>query len=312
MKIQPDITVLLPVYNEEENVMPVYAAVTGILKSLSGITYEVVFADDGSTDRTLSKIKMLAAEHEDVFFISFSRNFGKDHALMAGLQHCRGKAVITMDADLQHPPALIPEFIEHWKKGFDVVYAYREEKNQHAGFMNQLFSRFFYTLINKLSDVQLENGISDYRLIDRKVTDVLINMKEDNPFFRGLLKWVGFKQMPVPYEPAERQNGVTKYNMKALLKLAIHSITSFSTKPLTYAIYVGFFFSLASVLYVPYALYSYFTDVSISGWASTIVTIAFFGGLQLMIMGIIGIYLGKVFIQAKGRPSFIIAESNFK
>lgn len=311
MESIPTISVLIPVFNEQENIIHVYDAVCNVLNALPAVVYEIVFVDDGSTDNTLYVVKKLATERASLYYLRLSRNFGKDNALMAGLQHCRGKAVITLDADLQHPPDLIPEFIKHWQEGYEVVYAYREEKNKHAGFRNQFMSRMYYAMINKLSDVHMENGISDYRIMDRKVIDTLIKMKEDNPFFRGLLKWVGFKQKAIAYQPDARKNGVTKYHMRSLLKLGLHSITSFSTKPLTYAIYLGFIFSLSTLLYIPYVLYSYFSHIAISGWTSMIVTIVFFGGVQLMILGIIGLYLGKVFMQAKQRPLFIISESNF-
>ena len=307
----PSISVLLPVYNEEGNVALVYSSAAAVLNSLPAITFEIIFIDDGSSDQTLNEVKGFAEKNTNIRFISFSRNFGKDHALMAGLRYCRGNAAIMLDADMQHPPGLIADMIKYWQEGFEVVYACREEKNRHAGTVNQLASRFFYSLINRLSDVKLENGISDYRLLDRKVVNALIQLKEDNPFLRGLVKWVGFKQKALAYTPAERTHGVTKYRFSSLLRLGLHGITSFSTKPLTYAIYIGFFVSLASILYIPYVLYSLFIHAAISGWASTIVTIAFFGGLQLMILGIIGLYLGKVFMQAKERPAFIIRESNF-
>jgi len=305
------ITVLLPVYNEEANVLPVYMALKKIFSGIPQYNYEIIFADDGSQDNTLSVIKKIAFLDHHVFYVSFSRNFGKDNALMAGLQHSTGDALITIDADLQHPPELIPELIKWWDRGFEVVYTFRKNKNKHAGIFNQFSSKLFYKAINSLSDVHMENGISDYRLMDKKVVNSLINLNENNPFFRGLLKWVGFKQKGIPYTPNPREKGETKYKTSALLKLALQGITSFSTKPLIFAIYLGFFFSLTTVLYIPYVLYSIYIGVAISGWASTIVTIVFFGGMQLMIMGIIGLYLGKVFMQVKERPQFIISESNF-
>lgn len=308
----PKISVLLPVFNEELNIEPVYTALDNIFNALPGYRYEIIFADDGSSDNTIRLIKQIAERDSRVFYLSFSRNFGKDNALMAGLQYSTGDALITMDADLQHPPAMIPELIDWWQQGFEVVYTFREDKNEHAGIFSQFTSRLFYKTVNSLSDVNLENGIADFRLMDRKVITSLVNLNENNPFFRGLLKWAGFKQKGIPYKPGARQLGDTKYSTSKLVSLALQGITSFSTKPLEFAIYLGFFFSFASLLYIPYVLYSLFTDVAISGWASTIVTIAFFGGLQLMILGIIGLYLGKVFMQVKQRPQFIISETNFE
>ena len=202
---------------------------------------------------------------------------------------------------------LVPMLVED---GYEVVYVYRENKNEFVGAFNRITSRLFYKLMSKLSDVKLEDGLSDYRLIDRKVINILRDLHEDHLFFRGLIKWVGFRQKGISYLPKERHSGSTKYNKKSLIKLALHSITSFSTKPLVSAIYLGFTFSLLSLLYIPYVVFSLIYENAISGWASIIVTIVFFSGLQLMILGILGMYLGKVFMQGKQRPHFIIRETN--
>lgn len=303
------ISVLIPVYNEENNLLAITKAIQIVFQNIEQ-DYEIIFVNDGSSDQSINILKKIALDANNIFFISFSRNFGKDIALLAGLQYAKGDAVITIDADLQHPPELIPELINHWISGNEVVYTYREEKNIHAKKINQISSKLFYKLINNLSNVKLEEGIADFRLIDRKVVDVLNNLHEDFPFFRGLVKWVGFQQKGIPYIPNPRESGETKYNNKALLQLALQGITSFSTKPLTIATYLGFSFSLLSLLYIPYVLFSLWFEHPISGWASMIVTIAFFGGLQLMILGIIGMYLGKLFMQSKERPHYIIKESN--
>ena len=256
------------------------------------------------------KIKELAASDTVVLYISFSRNFGKDYALFAGLRKSSGDAVITMDADMQHAPSLITTLVTQWENGYEVAYYYRERSNTHAGSLSKIFSAGFYKILNTLSDVKLENGISDFRIMDKKVVMSLAAFNEDTIFFRGLVKWVGFKQLGLPYNPEERSSGKSTYKTKMLFKLAIHSITSFSTKPLTIAIYLGFIFSLISILFIPYAIYSKYIGDAVSGWASVIVAIAFFGGLNLMILGIVGLYLGKTFIQGKGRPLFIVRETN--
>ncbi len=304
------ITVLLPVLNEKDNIVTIYTAVKDIFASLPTYDYEIIFIDDGSTDDTLKKIKQISATDTHVFYISFSRNFGKDNSLAAGFKKSTKDAVITMDADLQHAPSLITQLIHNWENGYEVVYYYRESKNQHASSLSTMLSSAFYKTLNSLADVKIENGISDFRILDKKVVQVLAAMNEDSLFFRGLVKWVGFKQLGLPYNPEKRKSGATSYKTKMLFKLAIHSITSFSTKPLTIAIYLGFVFSLLSVLYIPYAVISKFYGVAISGWTSVIVTIAFFGGLNLMILGIVGLYLGKTFMQGKGRPQFIVGETN--
>lgn len=304
------ISVLLPVLNEEENVGKITSLIQDVFHQVEQCNYEIIFVDDGSSDNTLSEIIALAHFDPCIFYISFSRNFGKDRALLAALKQSTGDAVITMDADLQHPPALISQLIQEWEKGYEIVYYYRAEKNRSRGFVSQISSKVFYKVINLLSEVKLENGLSDFRLINRKAVNALLLIPENNPFFRGLVKWIGFKQLGIPYTPGSRYKGNTSYNVKSLLSLASHGITSFSTKPLNLAIYLGFFFSLFSILYIPYAIISKLSGYAVSGWASIIVTIAFFGGLNLMIMGIVGIYLGKTFMQGKQRPHYIISETN--
>lgn len=304
------ISIVIPAFNEEENILPIAGMIADVFEKLPGYDYEIIFVDDGSNDATSDILKSLSAGKQNIFYINFSANFGKDNALIAGLRYVTGDAAITIDADLQHPIAFIPEFIEWWQKGFDVVYTYRNEKNKHAGFSSRIASRLFYNTINSFSDVQMEDGISDFKLIDKKVVNVINNLPEDRPFLRGLIKWVGFRQKAIGYEAEERYAGSTKYNKMKLLKLAVQGLTSFTTKPLSFAIYLGFFFSATSLLYIPYVLLSLYFHLARSGWASVIVTIAFFGGLQLMILGIIGLYLGKTFIQGKHRPRYIIKSTN--
>ncbi|WP_074417649.1 MULTISPECIES: glycosyltransferase family 2 protein [Hydrotalea] len=305
------ISVIIPVFNEELNIPIISNSIAAIFEQLP-FEYEIIFVNDGSADNSLQALKEAEKTNKNIFYISFSRNFGKDNALLAGFDYAKGDAVITMDADMQHPPELIPKLIELWQQGNAVVYTYREEKNEHAQKMNQLSSTLFYRLINHLSDVELEDGIADYRLLDKKVVAILNNLHEDRPFFRGLIKWVGFQQTGIPYTPHARAAGTTKYNHKALVRLALQGLTSFSVKPLNIAIYLGFSFSALSICYVPYVVYSLWYGKAISGWASTIVTIVFFGGLQLMILGIMGIYLGKLFIQSKQRPKYIVDETNIQ
>ncbi|RTL56913.1 MAG: glycosyltransferase [Sphingobacteriales bacterium] len=305
------ISVIIPVFNEELNIPIISNSLAAVFETLS-FEYEIIFVNDGSTDNSMKALKEAEKTNKNIFYISFSRNFGKDNALLAGFDYAKGDAVITMDADMQHPPELIPKLISLWQQGNAVVYTYREEKNEHTHKMNQLSSTMFYRLINHLSDVELEDGIADYRLLDKKVVAILNNLHEDRPFFRGLVKWVGFQQTGIPYTPHARAAGTTKYNHKALVRLALQGLTSFSVKPLNIAIYLGFSFSALSICYVPYVVYSLWYGKAISGWASTIVTIVFFGGLQLMILGIMGIYLGKLFIQSKQRPKYIVDETNIR
>lgn len=305
------ISIIIPAFNEEKNVSVIANAIANEFAQLSNYHYEIIFIDDGSKDNTAKALKELATSSNHIQYILFSKNFGKDNALSAGLKYAKGNAIVTIDADMQHPPEMIAKMIEIWQQGNEVVYTYRQQKNEYASGVNNIASSLFYKTVNKLSDIELEDGTADYRLIDRKVVDVLNALPENEPFYRGLVKWVGFNQKSIAYTPNERNFGTTKYSKKALAKLAMRGITSFSTKPLNFAIYLGFAFSALSLLYIPYVLLSlYFGWDTISGWASIIVTIAFFGGVQLMILGIIGLYLGKLFMQSKQRPLYIIKETN--
>jgi polyisoprenyl-phosphate glycosyltransferase len=204
---------------------------------------------------------------------------------------------------------LLPELLSLWEAGNDVVYTIREDE-KNVPFVKRKTSNLFYTILNRLSSIELEKGTADFRLLDRKVVNVIREIKEYDLFWRGMVKWLGFKQASVEYAPAQRASGISKYNFKKMLELALKGITSFSTKPLTIAIYLGFICSFGSLMYVPYAIWSFLYGHAISGWASVIVTIAFFGGIQLMILGIIGMYLGKLFMQSKQRPHYIINETN--
>jgi dolichol-phosphate mannosyltransferase len=271
--------------------------------------YSITFVDDGSNDGTVETLKETALLNNKVFYISLSRNFGHQNALKAGLDLSDADAVISMDGDLQHPPELIPELIKHWEAGNDIVYTIRKD-HQEIPMMKRKTSNMFYNLMNRLSDIELEAGTADFRLMDKRVVNICRTFNEMDLFWRGLVKWIGFTQVGIEYEPAERKFGESKYTYKKMMQFALRGITSFSIKPLSIAIYLGFTFSILSLLYIPYTIYALFFGHAINGWASVIVTIAFFGGLQLMILGIIGMYLGKLFIQSKQRPHYVIKESN--
>lgn len=302
------ISIVIPVCNEEANVSLVASALQKVFASLPYI-YSIVFVDDGSTDGTVAELKRLTALSPEIFFIALARNFGHQNALKAGLDFVDGDAVIMMDGDMQHPPDLIPELIDRWNQGFDVVYTIRRD-HKEIPLMKRKTSNMFYNLINNLSDIELEQGTADFRLMDKKVVEVFRAFKETDLFMRGLVKWMGFQQVGIEYDPAQRVKGKSKYTLKKMIRFALQGITSFSTRPLYIAAYLGFVFSLLSLLYIPYIIFSYYFGHAINGWASMIATMAFFGGLQLMILGIIGMYLGKLFMQSKQRPHYIIRESN--
>ena len=302
------ISIVIPVCNEEANVSIITVALKNIFSGLS-YPYTITFVDDGSTDGTLNEIKKIAAENSHVFFISLARNFGHQNALKAGLDMADGDGVIMMDGDMQHPPDLIPEMIAQWEAGYDIIYTIRKD-HKEMPLMKRKTSNMFYNLINNLSDIELEPGTADFRLMDKKVVEIFRAFTETDLFMRGIVKWMGFNQIGIEYDPAQRTRGKSKYTLKKMIRFALQGITSFSTRPLYIAAYLGFIFSLLSLLYVPYIIWSIYFGHAISGWASVIATIAFFGGLQLMILGIIGMYLGKLFVQSKQRPHYIVKESN--
>ncbi|MCZ2224261.1 MAG: glycosyltransferase family 2 protein [Chitinophagales bacterium] len=302
------ISIIIPVCNEKSNVPLMVNAVCDVMNNLS-YNYSITFIDDGSNDDTAYVIKEISQQNDKVFYIVLSKNFGHQNALKAGLDLSGGDAVISLDGDLQHPPTLIPTLIKYWEEGNDIVYTIRKN-HQELPMMKRKTSNWFYKLMNNLSNIEIEAGTADFRLMDKRVVEVCRNFSEMDLFWRGIIKWVGFKQIGIEYEPAERKFGTSKYTYKKMMQFALRGITSFSIKPLVIAIYLGFTFSILSLLYIPYVLFSLYFGHPISGWASMIVTIAFFGGLQLLILGIIGMYLGKLFMQTKQRPHYIIKESN--
>ena len=302
------ISVVIPTFNEEGNIEILYQKIAEAFEQITHSNFEVIYVNDGSSDGSLDKVKQLSQIDSRVKYISFSRNFGHQNALKAGLDNAQGDAVISMDADLQHPPALIPEMIRLWQEGNEVVYSIRKD-GKELSFLKKMTSKLFYKIVNYLSDTKLEEGTADFRLLDRKVVNALRNYNESNLFFRGIIPTLGFKQIGIPYHPHERFSGTTKYSFSKMLKFALTGITSSSAKPLYFSIYLGVFFAFLAFLYGVYAIYiSIFTDDAVLGWTSLIASILFIGGLQLIMMGIVGVYLGKLFTQSKNRPNYIIDE----
>jgi len=304
------ISIVIPAYNEEKNISFLIEQL-GETLSNTNYEYELIFVDDGSRDNTLNEIKFNAAMHSNVYYVELSKNFGKDHALKAGIGLAKGDAVITMDADMQHPPEMILTMLRFWEDDYDIVYTYRKNANPHAKKYQKATSKLFYKGINMLSDIQLENGTADFRLMDAKVVKQLKAIDEYEIFLRGIIKWTGFKQIGLPYIPSKRHTGEVSYSFFNLVKLAVSSIMAFSARPLYVVTGIGLFVSALAILYIPYVLISYFAGYAVSGWASIMATIAFFGGLQLLVLGIIGVYVGKIFMQSKHRPNYIIRSTNF-
>jgi dolichol-phosphate mannosyltransferase len=297
------ISIIIPAFNEEGNIKPIKKEID---KYLKGKKYEIIFIDDGSYDDTLVRLEELSKKDNRVKWLSFSRNFGHQIALKAGIDSAKGDCVISMDADLQHPPHLIPRMIEKWKEGYDIVYTIRKSENKNKSFKN-ITSVLFYKIMTKISGLEIPEGAADFRLIDRKVADVVKKFNENDVFLRGLFFWLGFSSVGISYSPQKRFSGKTKYSLRKMIKLAITGITSFSVRPLRLATYLGSFISIVAFFYGVYAIaIRIFTKQAILGWSSLLASILFLGGVQLLMLGIIGEYLGKLFIESKKRPNYII------
>ncbi|MBS7563097.1 glycosyltransferase family 2 protein [Mucilaginibacter sp. Bleaf8] len=304
------VSVVIPSFNEEGNIEVLAMRLIQVLKA-TPYEYEVIFIDDGSSDGTLRKLQSIGDIDPNLYYLELSRNFGHQNALKAGYDYADGDCIISMDSDMQHPPDMITQFLEKWEEGYDVVYTLREYQDEATIFKTKT-SDLFYKMINSLSDTKLEKGTADFRLIDRKVANVLSSLNESGLFIRGLIKWLGFRQYAISYQCDARFSGKSKYNLKKMVKFAVQGITAFSVRPLYMATGIGLFFSLLATLYIPYILISYFTGHVVSGWTSILATIVFFGGIQLMVLGIIGMYLGKLFMQSKQRPNYIIRSTNLQ
>ena len=302
------LNIILPAYNEYGNINPIYNEIVVALSSCK-YDYEILFVDDGSTDDTLSQIKNLANADPKVKFIELSRNFGHQNALKAGMDATNADIMIMMDCDLQHPPSLINELLKNYELGYEIVRTHRVD-HLSAGFFKTKTSNLFYKILNKLSDITLEQGSADFRLISGSAITQLKSFNEFDLFYRGLIKWMGYKQISIEYKAEERYTGVTKYTYNNMISFGLKGFTSFSSKPLYFAAYLGFFFASMSIMYIPYIVYTFYVGTEVPGWASVIATIVFFGGVNLMILGIIGVYLSKLFAQSKNRPHYIIKGSN--
>lgn len=302
----PNISIVVPCYNEEENIEALYKALKSVLAD--DHIYELIFVDDGSQDQSLDAIKRLRSNDKNVKYLSFSRNFGHQAAIKAGIDHASGDCIITMDADLQHPPDLLPELIRKWKEGYQVVYTKRRH-NRRYGLLKRTWTKLFYKTITWLSDIKIEEGMADFRLIDRQVADLIRSVSDNFLFLRGLLPWYGFPSTVVSFDVHRRHAGKTKYTFRKMMSLAIAGITAFSIRPLRLSVSMGLIISAGAFLYALYAIYAklFLGDV-VEGWTSVLVAVLFIGGIQLVMMGIIGEYLGKLFLQSKGRPSYIIRD----
>ncbi|MGJ4751297.1 glycosyltransferase [Leptospira kmetyi] len=307
-KNRKTIDIVIPSFNEAGNVEVLFNRLKNVIPNV--YDYRVIFVDDGSIDGTLEAVEILASKYSQVKFISFSKNFGHQIALKAGLDHSEADCTISLDADLQHPPELIPALLERWEAGDKIVYTKRID-NENVGFFKKTTARLFYKLLNGLSGLDIDQGAADFRLLDRNVVEVLKNFQERNLFIRGMVTGIGFKKSYIEYRPDKRQWGKSKYNLKRMFLFALDGITSFSVKPLHIATIVGIISSLFSGIYAIYAITMFFTsEKTVSGWTSVLVSVLFMGGVQLIVLGILGEYIGKMFLQTKNRPGYIVEHSN--
>ena len=304
------LTIICPVYQEEAVIADFYDALKKQLRALPEWDANILFVIDRSSDRTLSIVREIARHDASLGVIGMSARFGHQMALLAGIDHAKGDVIIMMDSDLQHPPAVIPLLLAEYEKGNDVVYTIREGA-AHVPLLRRLMGNLFYRFINMLSEVPINPNAADFRLISRRVADVIRNgVRERNVFLRGIISWVGFNQASVRFIAAERSGGKSKYSFSRLLHFAIFGIISFSKKPLRAASVTGFFFALFGFCVALVAVVQYFTDNALpSGWATLVVLLSVFGGVQLIFLGIIGEYIGAIFDEVKGRPHYIIEDA---
>ncbi|MBN1251056.1 MAG: glycosyltransferase family 2 protein [Bacteroidales bacterium] len=298
------LSIIIPAFNEERNIHLLYSQIT---ESLSDIEFECIFVDDGSEDKTFAEIKILADKDKRVKGLSLSRNFGHQTALLAGLNEAKNEIVITMDADGQHPPEVIKKLIEEHLKGYDIVNT-RRISTADTKYMKKLFSKWYYKILNTLTDVQIEPASSDFRLMSRKTVDAYLKIEERDRFTRGLIKWMGFKQSIIEFDAPERMTGTTKYTLNKMLRLAFDGITAFSSKPLKISLILGFSAILLGLIYSVYVFVAYISGNTTSGWTSTMLVILFLGGFQLLSIGIIGEYIARIFNESKNRPHYFIKD----
>jgi dolichol-phosphate mannosyltransferase len=304
-----DISVVIPVFNEESNLPVLYERLVNSVTSISN-DYELIFVNDGSKDNSLNIIKELSLKNPQVKYIDFSKNFGHQLAVFAGLENAKGDTIVIIDADLQDPPELIKELYNKMKEGYDVVYAQREQRVGES-WHKLMTAKLFYRFINRLSEVSIPLDTGDFRIISKKINDIIVSMPERNKFLRGQIAWTGFNQTFVSYNREERYAGKTNYSYSKMFSFAFDGITAFSNLPLRLATYLGFAVSLISFFFILYTLYQkYFKHDVVQGWSSLMVSILFIGGVQLICLGIIGEYLGRIMDNVKQRPLYIVRESN--
>lgn len=307
MTERPRLSIVVPVHNEASNLPELFSRLTAVLTA-ADLTYEIIIVNDGSTDESLALLREFHAEDPRLKVINLARNFGHQVAISAGLDHARGEGIVLMDADLQDPPEVIPDFIRKWDEGYQVVYGTRRKRKENV-FKRSAYA-VFYRLLRQVSDIDIPLDTGDFSLIDARVADVMRTMPERARFVRGLRSWVGFRQIGIEYPRSSRHSGEPKYTFSKLMKLALDGLLSFSILPLRLAVYLGLSIATLSFLGALYYLWGrLMSDLAIPGFATTIIVVLFLGGVQLVTLGIIGEYLGRVYEEVKARPLYVVRET---
>lgn len=304
-----DLSIIIPIYNEAGNIQVLFERLSNVVRDMN-MNVEYVFVNDGSRDNSIDLIKGLAKTNSDVHYLDFSRNFGHQVAVAAGLDYCTGKSAVIIDADLQDPPELIANLVSKWKEGYEVVYAKRRSREGES-FLKKFTAKLFYRTLKRITSINIPVDTGDFRIIDRKVIDVLKKMPEQQKFLRGQISWIGFRQTYIEYDRDERHSGASGYTYKKMLRFALDGITSFSNLPLRFATITGFVVSGIAFLLILYALYERLvTKNYVPGWASLMLAVLFIGGVQLISIGIIGEYISRMSSNIRNRPLYILRETN--
>lgn len=300
------ISIVVPCYNEAENIP---GLVKRIQQSMAAFAYELILVNDGSIDATQEEMELAATLNAGISYVSLSKNFGHQAALKAGIDHAIGDCIVTLDADLQKPPELIPEMITFWQKGNDIVTAVSKNEGQPSHF-KRLTSASYYRLLSWLADHEVVPNGADFRLFDKKVAEIIRTIQSPNLYLRGIFTWIGYKQAVIYYREERRRFGATKYSVWKMLNLASNGITSFSVKPLRFALAAGVFFAFMAFGYGLYSIVLVFRGLTVPGWASLVASVVFLSGIQLMVLGVIGEYIGKMYMEIKQRPAYLISKTN--
>jgi polyisoprenyl-phosphate glycosyltransferase len=304
----PDFSIVLPAHNEVANIAPMVAALREVMAPLG--RFEIIYIDDGSNDGTLDTLREAAGADAAVRYVSFTRNFGHEAALRAGLSHARGRAVIVMDADLEHPPALIPDLVKEWRRGFKIVTARRIGYEINVSWFKRATSRLYYRVLDALGDIQIEPGSANFMLLDRVVVDAINGIEDQDLFLRGAVRWLGYPRASVPFLQSMRQHGDSKYSLRHMIELAVTGIALHSVRPLRFAIWLALALAAMGFLLVIYSAVSFlFVRHTVAGWTSIMAAIAILGAAQLLVLGIVGEYVGRILRETRKRPSYVVAES---